>query len=212
MLTTVSSLLQHSQPLVQTATASQSKSAKIETQAESKQETEATKSSFGGDSFLKYGRMASLVGGSGFAAYRLGEKTGNLIQEAGKALNQSNGNFQAALPSIKNALGAGIQGAGLSAMVSAGISTVVNGIAASRGEIDKGTAFSNVFSDSISGAMAGFGSVATSGAGNLMMRSMGMVGLPLTIATTVLGVAGGVALGKLSQAMGKPLPEADLSA
>lgn len=224
MLNTVSSLLQHAQPLAQIAMAKPSqvvpKTPTDAVTAQSGQETDSTasasstpstSSTLGNDTFLKYGRTASLVGGSAVAAYRLGEKTGNLIQEVGKSLEQSNGNFQAALPSIKNALGAGLQGAGLSAMVAAGISTVVNGVAASRGEIDKNTAFSNVFADSISGAMAGFGSVSAAGAGSLMMRSLGMAGLPLTIATTVIGVAGGVALGKLSQAMSKPLPEPDLS-
>lgn len=216
MLTTVSSLLHSPQSLAQIAAPLQQviASPKAESlQSEQSQQTDSssTSSTWGGDKFLKYGRTAGLVAGSGFAAYRLGEQTGNLLKEAAKAINESNGNFQAALPSIKSALGAGLHGAGLSAMVSAGISTVVNGVAASRGDIDKNTAFSNIFADSISGALAGFGSVSAAGTGSLIMRSLGMAGLPLTIATTVIGVAGGVAMGKLSQAMSQPLPEPDLS-
>lgn len=212
MLTTVSSLLQQplpqgQKPLVSLPVINPRQDVKEET----KENPSAQESTFGGDRFIRYGRTAGLVGGSGVAAYRLGEKTGFLLEEAAKALQASNGNIQAALPSIKNVLGAGLQGAGISAMVSAGISTAVNIVAATRGDIDKSTAFSNVFSDSISGAMAGFGGVAAAGAGNILMRSMGMVGLPLTIVTTVLGVAGGVATGKLSEAMSKPLSEADLS-
>ena len=212
MLTTVSSLLQQPLPVAQQPSASALANSPRQAETEATKETPAAKeSTFGADRLISYGRTASLIGGSGVAAFQLGEKTGFLLQEAAKALQASNGNVQAAMPSIKNALGAGLQGAGISALVSAGISTAVNMVAATRGDIDKSTAFSNVFSDSISGAMAGFGAVAASGAGNILMRSMGMVGLPLTVITTVFGVAGGVATGKLSQAMNKPLPEADLS-
>ena len=152
------------------------------------------------DTLTTLGRMAGHAAGGGFAAYKLGGDTAAHIRKVAESIKgtpDAPGSIKAAMPSIQKAMFNGLKGAGLSAMVSAGVSAVTNGVSVVSGKTDSQTAFNNVVGDTISGAVGGFTGVTAAGAGNLLLSSMGMGGLPLTIGTVAFGAAGGVLGGKL---------------
>lgn len=169
------------------------------TKPEAKPAKEESKSPLGEDRFLEYGRLAGLAAGGGFASYKLGSQVAEQFKELANALKPGQGNLQSAMPSIQKIAGTSMKGAGLSALVAAGVSAVSNGISVARGQTDGQTALSNVVSDGVSGAIGGFGAVSAAGMGTLLLRSFGMAGLPLTIGTVALGAVGGIFTGRLGQ-------------
>lgn len=151
--------------------------------------------SFGSD-FSSIGRMVAHAGGGGFASYKLGGQMADNYK--GMFSNGIKGFFGG----VKNVAITGVKGAGLSALVSAGVSAVANGVGVATGKQDGSTAVSNVLSDTIGGAVGGLGAVTLGGLGTLALRSFGIAGLPLTIATVGLGAVGGVLAGKLLDSSG----------
>lgn len=188
MLSTVSNLLQVPTPGL---SSSPGKSVTPSPKADETQSAE----SLSGD-VARIGRLAGLAAGGGFAAYKLGDKASNHIKEVADAIKTGSG-LQPAMPGIKNLMGVGVKGAGLSAMVAAGVSAVTNGIEVVQGKQSGQTAVQNVITDSMSGAIGGFGAVTAAGAGSLLLKSMGMAGLPLTIGTVAMGAAASVGMGTL---------------
>jgi len=189
MLNAVSSLLQTSQIPVGPTPA-----AKPAAPAAAKGE-----SVLGSDSFRNYSRLAGLAAGGGFAAYKLSDKVAASYKELAEALKPDANNLAAATPALQKIIGSSMKGAGLSALVASGISAITNGISVARGQSDAKTAVNNVVSDSITGAIGGFGAVSLGGAGTMLLSSFGLVGLPLTIGTVAIGAAGGVLAGRLGQ-------------
>lgn len=193
MLNTVSNLLQQQIPqTVVQPLPSSSGAAKPQSSLEPK------KAPLGEDTLLIYGQYAGLAAGGGFAAYRLGGKVAEQMKEVAKAFKTPpNKDLPSALPGVKNLFGSGMQGAGLSALVAAGVSAISNGVSVMQGKTDSATATQNVIGDALSGAIGGFTAVTAAGAGTLLLGSMGVAGLPLTIATIAFGAAGGVLGGRL---------------
>lgn len=159
----------------------------------------AAQSVLGSDTFRTYTRLVGQAAGGGFAAYKLSGKVAANFKEIADALNQPGGNFTTATPALQQIVGSSMSGAGLSALVAGGVSAVSNGFAVARGQSDGNTAVANVLSDTISGAIGGFGAVSMGGMGQLLLGSFGVVGLPLTIGTVAFGAAGGVLAGQLGQ-------------
>lgn len=155
------------------------------------------------DRFVAYSRMAGQAAGGGFAAYKLGDQAATHLQELATVFKPG-GSFQAALPTLQKLGGTTLKGAGLSALVAAGVSAVSNGVSVVRGKLDGQAAVQNVVTDSIGGAVGGLGAVSAAGAGSLMLRSFGIAGLPLTIGTIAFGALGGVAAGKVAQKLQNP--------
>lgn len=163
-----------------------------------------TQQAYTPDTLTTLGRMAGHAAGGGFAAYKLGGQTATHIREATEAYKgtpEAPGGIKAALPGIQKVMFNGLKGAGLSALVSAGVSAVTNGVGVVSGKTDSQTAFNNVVGDTISGAVGGFTGVTAAGAGNLLLSSMGMAGIPLTIGTVAFGAVGGILGGKLVSGM-----------
>lgn len=162
------------------------------------QQADKAAAGFGVDTFLRHSRSVGLGAGGGFAAYRLGDSIAKQMREIGRVLEgRPNEGLTPVGPNLQKLAASGMQGAGLSAMVSGGVSLVANGIAVVRGNIEGQTAVQNIISDSLSGAISGFSAVGAAGAGNLLLSSMGVFGLPLTVATVAFGAAGGVLSGRL---------------
>lgn len=200
MLNAVSNLIQTQQIPLQPVTGPTEKAGKTGKPAAPAQADKST--GLGEDRYVSYGRLAGLAAGGGFAAYKLGNQTATHFQELAAALKTSagaGGSFQAALPALQKIGLASMKGAGLSAMVTAGVSAISNGVGVARGKFDGQTAVQNVISDSIGGAIGGFGAVTAAGAGTMLLQSFGMVGLPLTIGTVAFGALGGVSTGMLAQ-------------
>lgn len=221
MLNTVSTLLQ--QPIPQTVVQPlPSSSVPAEPQPSVQKDTQPApaeqkkSSALGEDQLLLYGQYAGLAAGGGFAAYRMGAKVAAQIQDIHKAFQSDQGLGGEIPPNammgIQGVLTTGMHGAGLSAMVAAGVSVLSNGIAAMRGQVDTQTATSNVVSDAISGAMGGFTAVTAAGAGNLMLGAMGLTGLPLTVATVALGAAGGLLGGQVAHKLNQSAAAASAAA
>ena len=153
---------------------------------------------FAVDTFLRHSRSVGLAAGGGFAAYRLGDTIAKQMREIGRVLEgRPNEGLTPVAPNLQKLAASGMQGAGLSAMVAGGVSVIANGIAVVRGNIEGQTAVQNIISDSLSGAISGFSAVSAAGAGNLLLSSMGVIGLPLTVATVAFGAAGSVLSGRL---------------
>lgn len=191
MLNAVSSLVQAYQIPVEPAKAGK---------PSAKPESKPAQSALGEDKFIKYGSLASLAAGGGFAAYKLSGKMAANFKELAEAMKPGQGgNLQAAVPSLQKIAGTTLQGAGLSALVSAGVSAVSNGIGVARGKVDGQTAVKNVMADGISGAIGGFGAVSAGATGSMLLGAFGVVGLPLTIGTVAFGAAGGVLAGRFGQ-------------
>jgi hypothetical protein len=146
-------------------------------------------SAFGSD-FSSIGSMVANAAGGGFAAHKLGAQMGqNMKAIFGKTFTTG----------LKNSAATGLKGAGLSALVSAGISVVSNGVGIATGKTDGNTAVNNVIKDTLGGAVGGLGAVTFGGLGNLAMGSLGLAGVPLTVATVALGAVGGVLGGQLAR-------------
>lgn len=191
MLNAVSSLLQTSQIPVSPASAPAAKPAAPAAKKD--------KDVLGSDTFRNYSRMAGMAAGGGFAAYKLSGKVADNYKELTLALKPDANNLAAATPALQKIIGSSMHGAGLSAMVAAGVSALTNGISVVRGQSDAKTAVNQVFSDTITGAVGGFGAVSIGGAGHMLLGSFGIAGLPLTIGTVAIGAAGGVLAGRLGQ-------------
>lgn len=116
------------------------------------------------------------------------QKTG----AAAKGLNPQAGKGGSIIGGVGSVLATGLKGAGLGALVGAGISAVSNGIGVATGQISSGRAMDNVIGDTIGGAVGGLGAVTAAGLGSMLLSKMGVGGLPLTIATVALGAVGGM--------------------
>lgn len=158
---------------------------------------------FGSDTFSTFRKYAGQSASGAFAAFQLGERTSGFYRQISKAFESGStaGGWSRARPGIEGALMSGVQGAGIGALVSAGVAVASYGYQAIQGEISVDELTEHVLNDSLSGAFAGFGGATLGGAGHLIMSSMGMMGLPLKIGTAVAGAVGGVLLAQMSQPM-----------
>jgi len=206
MLSTVSNLLQQQIPQHIVAQPLPSSSSGVAAEPQSSKKTDdTTTSSLGEDKLLIYGQYVGLAAGGGLAAYRIGGKVAEQMREIAKAFKTPpTKDLPSTLPGVKNLFGSGMQGAGLSAMVAAGVSALSNGVSVMQGKTDSATATKNIIGDALSGALGGFTIVTTAGAGNLLLGSMGVAGLPLTIATVAFGAAGGILGGRLGVSLQAP--------
>lgn len=162
-------------------------------------EEKATSAGFlSADTLALTGRLAGHAAGSGFATYRYGAQIGTQMKEVYLGLkNGGTAGTESALINAKGLALSSIRGAGLAGLISAGTSAIANGLGVVKGKTDSQTAISNVLSDTMTGTIGGLGAVTVGGAGNLALASMGVAGLPLTIATVALGAAGGTLMGHL---------------
>lgn len=144
------------------------------------------------DTFRRVSSMVGAGAGGGLAAYKFSEAMAEGMYNHSQ-LGELGGIKGVAFASFKEMGTIGIKGAGVSALVSAGVSAVANGMGLAQGKIDKNTAAKNVVGDTITGAIGGLSAVTLGGLGGLAMVKMGMTGLPITIATVAIGAASGVA-------------------
>lgn len=160
-----------------------------------------TDSFIGSDRFSLYSKYAGQAAGGALAANRLGTQTGEIFKEISKAFREGGKGMPQAAPGIQGALLNGVKGAGLGALVSAGVSLISNGLKVTQGHINVDQMREEVTDDAINGAFSGFGGVTFGGLGHVMMNSMGMVGLPLAIGTAAAGAVGGILFSQLSRPM-----------
>lgn len=159
---------------------------------------------FGSDTFSNFSQYAGQSASGALAAFQLGERTSGFYRQISKAFESGSavGNgWTLARPGIEGAIMSGVQGAGIGALVSAGVAVASYGYQAVKGEISVEELTEHVLNGSLSGAFAGFGGATLGGAGHLIMSSMGMAGLPLKIGTAIAGAVGGVLLAQMSQPM-----------
>jgi hypothetical protein len=160
------------------------------------------------DVLVLTGRLVGHVGGSGFAAYKAAPQMAARLKEMGQLFKtEQPANPQHLLSSMGQIALTGLQGAGLSALVSAGSSIIANGLGVVKDKIDSPVAVQNVISDTLTGAIGGLGAVTLGGTGHLALSAMGLAGLPLTIATVTLGAAGGTLAGHLAHKTRQAQPE-----
>ena len=148
--------------------------------------SEDSGSGFGTD-FTSISSKLSAGAGGGFAAYKLGGQMSTNMK------GMFGNGFKGFLGGAKNVAITGVKGAGLSALVGAGVSAVTNGVGVATGKVDSSEAVSNVIGDTITSAVGGLGAVTVGGLGHMALSKIGVGGMGLTIATTALGVVGGVA-------------------
>lgn len=156
---------------------------------------------FGGDRFSTFSQYTGQAASGAFAAFRLGERTSNFYREISKAFGQGGRGWTQARPGIEGAVMSGVRGAGVGALVAAGVSVISYGFQTAKGDMSIDQMTDHVLSDSLNGAFSGFGGATLGGAGHLIMSSMGMAGLPLKIGTAIAGAVGGVLLSQMSQPM-----------
>jgi hypothetical protein len=156
---------------------------------------------FGSDTFSMFRQYAGQSASGAAAAFQLGERTSGFFREISKAFEGSGNGWTQARPGIEGAVMSGVHGAGIGALVSAGVALVSHGYQTMQGEISVEELSDHVLTDALSGAFAGFGGATLGGAGHLIMSSMGMAGLPLKIGTAIAGAVGGVLLAQMSQPM-----------
>lgn len=159
---------------------------------------------FGSDTFSTFSQYAGQSASGAFAAFQLGERTSHFYREISKAFEggaAAGNGWTQARPGIEGAVMSGVHGAGIGALVSAGVAVASYGYQAMQGDISVEELTDHVLTDSLSGAFAGFGGATLGGAGHLIMSSMGMAGLPLKIGTAIAGAIGGVLLAQMSQPM-----------
>lgn len=171
-------------------------------------ETTKASSFLNADTLALTGRLAGHAAGSGFATYRYGSQIGTQMKEVYLGLkNGGPAGTERALINAKGLAMSSIRGAGLAGLISAGTSAIANGLGVVKGKTDSQTAISNVLSDTMTGTIGGLGAVTIGGAGNLALASLGLAGIPLTIATVALGAAGGTLMGHLLQTGRNPETE-----
>lgn len=170
--------------------------------ASADEKTEPQKSSiFGSDTFSTFRQYAGQSASGAAAAFQLGERTSGFFREISKAFEGSGKGWAQARPGIEGAVISGVQGAGIGALISAGVALASHGYQAIQGDISVEQLSDHVLTDALSGAFAGFGGATLGGAGHLLMSSMGMAGLSLKIGTAVAGAVGGVLLAQMSEPM-----------
>lgn len=143
------------------------------------------------DSFTRISSMVSAGAGGGYAAYRYSEDMAESIFNYSQLGDLAHAPG-VAFASFKEMGGIAFKGAGASALITAGISAVANGVGVARGTVDQTTAVRNVVADTITGAVGGLGAVTLGGLGGLGLVKLGVTGLPITIATVAIGAAAGV--------------------
>lgn len=148
------------------------------------------------DSFSRVSSMVATGAGGAFAAHKYSETMAESIFNY-QELGELQGAPGVAFATFKEMGGIALKGAGMSALVSAGVSVVANGVGLAKGKLDRETAVKNVVGDTITGAVGGLGAVTLGGLGGLALVKMGMTGLPITIATVAIGAATGVAASAL---------------
>lgn len=156
---------------------------------------------FGGDRFSLFSEYAGQAASGAYSAFRHGENTSNFYREISKAFQRGGNGWADARPGIEGAIMSGVRGAGVGALVSAGVAVASHGFQAARGEMSVEDFTDRVLNDALNGAFSGFGGATLGGAGHLIMSSMGMAGLPLKIGTAIAGAVGGVVLAQMSQPM-----------
>jgi hypothetical protein len=163
------------------------------------------------DTLALSGRLVGHAAGSAFATYKFGNLMGNQMKEVYQSFKTGGPTgTEGALNGLRSLSMTGLRGAGLAGLISAGSSVIANGLGVVKGKTDSQTAISNVISDTFSGSIGGLGAVTIGGAGNLALASMGVAGLPLTIATVALGAAGGTLMGHLIHTTRNPKTDTSL--
>lgn len=140
--------------------------------------------------FSSISSLAAHAAGGGFTGYKLGGQ----MADSYKSLfgNGTSGFFGG----MKNIAVTSFKGAGLSALVSAGVSAAANGIGVATGKVNSSEAMSNVVKDTIGGAVGGLTGVTAAGLGALVFRGGGVMG---TVISVGLGAVGGVVGGQVAK-------------
>lgn len=141
-----------------------------------------------------FSKISSLVGngaGGAVAAYKYSESMAESMYNFSH-LGELGGVQNVLFASIKEMSALGFKGAGVSALISGGVSLVANGVGMAKGTVDTNKAVRNVVGDTISGAVGGLTAVTAGGLTGLGLVKMGVTGLPITIATVAVGAAAGV--------------------
>lgn len=143
------------------------------------------------DSYKRISSMVANGAGGAWASYKFAEPFAEAVHNY-MELGELGGGPGVAFASFKEMAGITLKGTGVSALVSAGISAVANGVGVYTGKVTQQEAVKNVVGDTISGAVGGLSAVTLGGLGGLAMVKMGFQGLPITIATVAIGAASGV--------------------
>ena len=151
------------------------------------------------DVLVLTGRLVGHAGGGGFSAFKAAPEMAVRMKEVAQLFKTDQPvNTQNLITGMGQIAMTGLQGAGLSALVSAGSSILANGLGVVKDKIDSPEAVKNVISDTLTGAVGGLSAVTLGGAGHLALSAMGLGGIPLTVATVTLGAAGGTLAGHLA--------------
>lgn len=140
-------------------------------------------------SFSSISSFVSSAAGGGFTGYKLG---GQMTDSFKSLFGNGAGGF---MGGMKNIAVTGFKGAGLSALVTAGVSAAANGIGMATGKVTSDVAMKNVVKDTIGGAVGGLTGVTAAGIGGLIFRGGGVMGTVLSVG---LGAVGGVVGGQLA--------------
>ncbi len=150
---------------------------------------------YGNDDLSVVGKTISEASQFGVGALT-GYKYHGTIADASKSIAGSfkTGSFKEIVGSLKTngkIMGtAGVNAAGIGALVSGGISLVSNTVSLAQGNDNLGGAVSNIITDSIKGALSGVGGVAVGGISSLTLSAFKVTGTPLVIAGVVGGAVG----------------------
>lgn len=153
---------------------------------------------FGSDSFSSVTSLLAGAGAGGVASYKLSS------QMADNYKSLFGNGFSGFMGGMKQVAITSAKGAGIGALVGAGISVIGNGVQAATGRIEVSEAAHNVVTDTIASAVGGFGAVTLSGLGYLALGKMGLAGTGLTIATVALGAIGGAAAAEVRNKLDGP--------
>lgn len=195
-LNLVSNQLQTLYPEVYTSLKASPKSPTEEAPSDKKEENKI----FTEDTLSLGVRIGGQAIGGGFAAYKYGGKMASHYKEIYSAIKGGQG-LNGALGSVKGMALTTARSAGLSALVSSGVSMLNNGLGVVRGTVTGTDAVSNVTSDTIAGAVGGLGAASLSGAGHLALSAFGVAGIPLTVGTVAAGAVGGVLMNQLTHSL-----------
>lgn len=153
---------------------------------------------YGTDTFSSVTSLLAGAGAGGFAAYKLSSTMADHYQHL-----FGNG-FGGFMGGMKQIAFTSAKGAGLGALVGAGVSVIGNGVQAATGRIETSEAVHNVISDTVASAVGGFGAATLGGLGYLALGKLGLAGTGLTIATVALGAIGGAAAAEVRNKLDGP--------
>lgn len=148
---------------------------------------------------IKFSKVTSLVShaaGGGAAAYHFSAAVATNVRDV----------FNATAPQSQSSVGQGLKGlglniakgAGVSALVSMGVSAIETSAGVATGKITGEQAVRHIAKDTVGGAVGGLGALAAGGLGQLLLGATGTFGL---VASVAMGTIGGVVGGRIGNRM-----------